>query len=71
MSENYRNAILGFTDKKHDKTPSQEEKELRNESEASEEKPCKHESDGLYYTSNPPKLKCVKCGKFYGYISEL
>ena len=26
---------------------------------------CKHESDGLRYTSNPPQNKCKKCGKFY------
>ena len=27
--------------------------------------PCQHKSDGLLYTSNPPYLKCVKCGKLY------
>lgn len=26
---------------------------------------CNHESDGLIYTSNPPKNKCVKCKEFY------
>jgi len=26
---------------------------------------CKHESDGLIYTSNPPQNKCKKCGEFY------
>jgi hypothetical protein len=26
---------------------------------------CNHESDGLIYTSNPPKNKCVKCREFY------
>jgi hypothetical protein len=26
---------------------------------------CDHESDRVIYTSNPPCLKCVKCGKFY------
>ena len=26
---------------------------------------CEHVSDGLIYTSNPPKLKCKKCGEFY------
>jgi len=26
---------------------------------------CKHESDGLCYTSNPPKLRCAKCGMFF------
>lgn len=26
---------------------------------------CEHESDGIMYTSNPPKLKCKKCGEFY------
>jgi hypothetical protein len=26
---------------------------------------CEHESDGLIYTSNPPKNKCVKCEEFY------
>lgn len=26
---------------------------------------CNHESDGMCYTSNPPKNKCKKCGKFY------
>jgi hypothetical protein len=26
---------------------------------------CNHESDGMIYTSNPPKNKCKKCGEFY------
>jgi hypothetical protein len=29
------------------------------------EHPCKHESDGSIYTSNPPQNKCKKCGEFY------
>jgi hypothetical protein len=28
--------------------------------------PCKHESDGLTYTSMPPQLRCKKCRAFYG-----
>lgn len=30
-----------------------------------EQEECQHESDGLVYTSYPPKLKCGKCGEFY------
>lgn len=26
---------------------------------------CEHVSDGLVYTSLPPKYKCKKCGAFY------
>ncbi len=26
---------------------------------------CQHESDGMIYTSIPPKNKCKKCGEFY------
>lgn len=26
---------------------------------------CNHESDGMIYTSNPPKQKCIKCKEFY------
>jgi hypothetical protein len=26
---------------------------------------CRHESDGMIYTSNPPQNKCKKCGAFY------
>lgn len=26
---------------------------------------CKHENDGLIYTSNPPQNKCIKCREFY------
>ena len=26
---------------------------------------CNHSSDGLLYTSNPPLLKCEKCGEFF------
>lgn len=28
-------------------------------------KNCKHVSDGMIYTSNPPQNKCVKCREFY------
>ena len=27
--------------------------------------PCKHVSDGLSYTSNPPQSRCIECGNFY------
>lgn len=27
--------------------------------------PCKHVSDGLSYTSNPPQSRCIECGSFY------
>ncbi len=26
---------------------------------------CTHKSDGMFYTSNPPQNKCIKCGEFY------
>jgi len=26
---------------------------------------CKHESDGMIYTSHPPQNKCKICGMFY------
>lgn len=26
---------------------------------------CEHKSDNIRYCSNPPKNKCIKCGKFY------
>jgi len=26
---------------------------------------CKHESDGLIYTSDPPQYKCIHCGVFF------
>lgn len=26
---------------------------------------CKHESDGMCCTSEPPQNKCIKCGEFY------
>lgn len=26
---------------------------------------CKHESDWLVYTSNPPQYKCKNCNQFY------
>jgi len=27
--------------------------------------PHEHVSDGLSYTSNPPKSRCIECGNFY------
>ncbi len=27
--------------------------------------PCKHEDNGMFYYTNPPKYCCKKCGEFY------
>ncbi len=30
-----------------------------------EQDKCEHQDDGLTYYSNPPQVKCIKCGEFY------